>query len=71
MRSPGLRRIVHTRSLSVSDRSSEPTQPFGRSASRANSCFSAAGHSTLTWLFEAFSFMDIAMAFLLAIWAKL
>jgi hypothetical protein len=36
-----------------------------------NSCFSAAVHSTLTWLFEAFSFMDIAMAFLLAIWAKL
>jgi len=25
----------------------------------------------LTWLFEAFSFMDIAMAFLLAIWTKL
>ena len=66
MRSPGLRRIVHTRSLSVSDRSSEPTQPFGRSASRANSAFSAAGHSVLTWLFDDFSFMVIAMAFLLA-----
>ena len=51
--------------LSVSDSSSEPTQPFGCSASRANSAFSAGVHSTLTWLFEAFSFMVIAMALLL------
>ena len=29
MRSPGLSRMAHTRSFSVSDRSSEPTQPFG------------------------------------------
>src|SRR5436190_9746397 len=63
MRSPGTSRIIHTRVLSVSDRSSEPTQPFGRSASRANSAFSAAGHCVLTCVFAAFSFMVIAMAF--------
>src|SRR3989440_1966439 len=67
MRSPGLSRMVHTRSFSVSDRSSEPTQPFGRSASRANSVFSAAGHSVLTCVLADFSFMVIAMAFSLPI----
>jgi hypothetical protein len=36
-------------------------------ASRANSAVRAGAHSALIWLFEAFSFMDIAMAFLLAI----
>ena len=68
MRSPGFSRMVHTRSFSVSESSSEPTQPFGFSASRANSVFSAAGHSVFTWLCEAFSFMLIAMAFLHRIW---
>jgi hypothetical protein len=51
--------------LSVSDNSSEPTQPFGCALSRENSCFSAGDHSMFTWLFAAFSFIDIAMPLLL------
>jgi hypothetical protein len=60
MRSPGFRRIIHTRVFSVSDRQlgSDAAVRLLRLARELG--FQRGVHSTLTWLFADFSFMDIA-----------
>src|SRR5665213_713204 len=62
MRSPGARRIIHTRVRSVSDSSVEPTQGFGFALSRSNSAAMSAGHFDFSLLTAALSSMVKAMA---------
>src|SRR5450759_5623756 len=57
MRSPGARRMIHTRVRSVSDSSVEPTQGFGLLTSRANSAAISAGHCDLSFFSAALSSM--------------
>src|SRR5262249_31428266 len=48
MRSPGLRRIVHTRTRSLSDTSAFPTHGLGLFFSRSNSAAISGGHGDFT-----------------------
>src|ERR1039458_6400366 len=61
MRSPGARRMIHTRVRSVSDSSVEPTQGFGLLTSRANSAAISADHCDLSFFSAALSSMVRAM----------
>src|SRR6185295_254770 len=65
MRSPGARRIIHTRTLSVSDTSVLPTQGLGFFFSRSNSAAMSAGQGERSDFSVALSSMVRAMAFLL------
>src|SRR5262245_65113689 len=57
MRSPGARRMIHTRVRSFSDKSVEPTQGFGFLLSRSNSAVISAGHGSLCFFMSALSAM--------------
>src|SRR5688500_8255912 len=56
--------MIHTRTLSVSDRSSVPTQPLCCRLSRSNSAVISAGHSLRSAAAAVWSSMLRAMAFL-------
>ena len=64
MRSPGARRMIQTRTRSVSDTSVEPTQGLGFLRSRSNSAWISGGHAVFTELSACLSNIDRAMAFL-------
>jgi len=64
MRSPGLRRMVHTRTRSLSDTSAFPTHGLGLFFSRSNSAAISGGHADFTELSGCLSNIVRAMAFL-------
>src|SRR5450830_552891 len=61
MRSPGARRMIHTRVRSFSDSSVEPTHGLGFLRSRSNSAAISAGHCDLSFFSAALSSMLRAM----------
>src|SRR5258706_481539 len=64
MRSPGLRRMVHTRTRSLSDTSALPTQGLGLFFSRSNSAKISGGHGDFIAVSGCLSSIVRAMAFL-------
>ena len=62
--------MIQTRTLSVSDSSSVPTQPLGFRLSRSNSALIAAGHSVCSEWAAFLSSMLRAMAFLRSLLAQ-
>src|SRR5918994_6720200 len=64
MRSPGRRRMIHTRARSFSDSRVEPTHGFGVLASRSNSAAISAGQAVFSERTADLSIIVRAMAFL-------
>src|SRR5919201_2112991 len=64
MRSPGLSRIVHTRTRSLSETSALPTHGLGLFFSRSNSATSSGAHADVSAVSGCLSSIVRAMAFL-------
>ena len=70
MRSPGARRIIHTRTRSLSDTSSLPTQGLGLFFSRSNSAAISGGHASFHDVSAGLSNIVRVMAFL-QVWSDI